>query len=474
MKKIVILLLLITAASLFSIFTGVFSSCNNTENATEEEATGSLPPRSWIVPVNPDHDSLASQWDYYKLGWQTFIAINWPANPSYRGMPDSTLSLGAADGNGNPLPVVWEAWQEQYNIFLPGAINPGPWNDADSGCNGGKLGLKLLRQFSKGNGEAIDDAFDQATGQPLITQDSQYVRYEVRVNESEYDYIVTNSYFNADSQSTAVGNGTFKGFPHGNDALSQALQPWARYGATEIKASWRVFTPQTSAAIKNRYYRTRAILMDTYGNCTDTAEIGLIGLHILRLTPYTGSSWYWASFEQVDNVALQPQYGGQLPPTPTFNTNPAVSYGDTGYEYIPAAIVAYQPLPPGKPVGVSRSTLDIQDKLLDSINMVYHKLVAGTPFQYYQLVGTVNPPSPGQQGYTDTDPKYSPVTVNTPMMVNTTMETYMASFTKRSNCVTCHISGYPVTPKSVPYPYSGNYQVFTFLLGKADTARTKK
>lgn len=469
MRTIRLLLLLIVVVAALSTAPGFFS-CNTTA-----ESAGTLPARSWIVPVNPDHDSLASQWDYYKLGWQTFIAINWPANASYRGMPDSTLTLGATDGNGNLIPVVWEAWQEQYNIFLPNAVNPGPWNEPDYGCNGNQLGLKLLRQFSKGNGEAIDDAFDQATGQPLITQDSQYVRYEVRVNESEYDYILTNSYFNADSQSTAVANGTFKSFPHGNDALSQALQPWARYGATEIKASWRIFTPQTAASVRNRYYRTRAILMDTYGNCTDTAEIGLIGLHIIRLTPYTGSSWYWASFEQVDNVALQPQYGGQLPPTPTFNTNPPVSYGDSGYQYIPAAIQPNQPLPPGIPVGVSRSTLDTPNALLDSINKVYNKMVQGTPFQYYQLVGTVNPPSPGQQGYTDTaPPKYPAVTVNTPMMVNTTLETYVASFAKQSNCVTCHISGYPVMPKNTPYPYSGDYQVFTFLLGKADTVHTKK
>lgn len=468
MKKTRFLLLLTVAVTALAVTSVITSSCNSNEDKSD------LPPRSWIVPINPDNDSLASQVDYYKLGWQSFIAINWPANPSYRGMPDSTLPLGAADMNGNLLPVVWEAWQEQYNIFLPGAVNPGPWNDSDSGCNGGKLGFKLLRQFSKGNGEAIDDAFDQATGQPLMTQDSQYVRYEVRVDESEYDYIVTNSYFNADSQRTAVGNGTFKGFPRGNDALSQALQPWARFGATEVKASWRIFSPQTPSSVKSRYYRTRAILMDTYGNCTDTAEIGLIGLHIIRLTPYTGSSWYWASFEQVDNVALQPKYGGQLPATPTFNTNPAVSYGDTGYSYIPAAIQANQPLPPGIPVGVSRSTLEVADKQLDSINMVYNKMLQGTPFQYYQLVGTVNPPSPGQKAYIDSaPPKYPPVSVNTPMMMNTTMETYVPVFAKRSNCVTCHISGYPFMPANTPLPYSGDYQVFTFLLGKADTMRKK-
>src|SRR5262249_22283788 len=29
---------------------------------------------------------------------------------------------------------------------------------------------------------------------------------------------------------------------------------------------------------------------------------GLIALHILRLTPSTGATWFWASFEQIDNT----------------------------------------------------------------------------------------------------------------------------------------------------------------------------
>jgi hypothetical protein len=247
------------------------------------------------------------------------------------------------------------------------------------------------------------------------------------------------------------------------------LQPWARFGATEVKASWRVFTPQTPMAIKERYYRTRAILMDTYGNCTDTAEIGLIGLHILRLTPYTGSTWYWASFEQVDNTSLQSQYGGTLPPTPTFNANPPISYGDSGYSYQPAYIQPFQPLPAGIPVGVSRSTLTIPDPQLDSINMVYNKLLRGTPFQYYQMVGTVNPPTT-TTFYTDSLTNYPSVKLNTPMMVNTTMETYVASFAKQSNCVTCHISGYPILPPNFPTPYPGTYQVFSFLLQQAQSS----
>ena len=463
-KTILLFLVLVSILSVLQSFFSVRFSSGNTSNATTN---------SWMVPVDVLHDSLASQSDYYNFGWQTFIALNWPADPSYRGRPDTTKQIGATEPSGNSIPVVWDAWQEQFNIFLPNAQNPGPWIEPNGTCGAPGAAFKVLRMFAKGDTKGmVSDAFNQATNQPLIDQDSQFVRYEVKVCASEYTYIVTNHYFNADTQMAAVSNATFKGFPKGNDPLSQSLPYWARFGATEVKASWRIFTPATPASVRNRYYHTRAILTDANGNCTDTAEIGLVGLHILRLTPTTHSTWYWASFEQVDNVKLQNEYGGVLPAHPTFNTNPPVSYGDSGYAYIPQPVVPGSGLPPAIPVGVSRTTLDTPDPVMQALNLKYSKLLKGTPFQYYQMVGTVNPPTPRGTAYTD--PAYGPypaVTLNTPMMMNTTMETYVPSFAKQSNCVTCHQSGYPIMPTPTDSPYSGKYQVFTFLLSMAQHAQ---
>lgn len=422
---------------------------------------------TWLVPV--DITDTSEQVNYYKFGWQTFVALNWPADPAYRGKPDTSLQIGASV-NGELLKVVWEAWKEQYEVFLPQGVNPGPW---DMGYRNKAKDLKVLRMFSKIDTSAfISDEFNEAFAGPLIDQDSQYVRYEVRTNESEYDYYVNNSYYNADSQKVAVSQNRFVGFPKGNDPLSQGLQYWAQYGATEVKASWRVFTANTPQSEKDRYFHKKAILINSMG-LADTAEIGLVGMHILRLTPVTHNTWYWASFEQVDNVQLQSNYGGQLPAHPTFNSNPAVT-SPSGYTYNgstsskPAPIVPGQPMPATAiPVFVSAPPFNQMDSELDSINLVYHNLLAGTPFQYYQMIGAVNPPNSTSQSYTNTSSKYSAVTVNTNMMANATMETYFYN----SNCITCHISGYPqIFPQDSAIYSSSNDQIFTFLPGLAQSA----
>ena len=464
MKKKFLPLLAIAPALLW------LANCSETPKDKDDTVVTSNP-LTWKVPV--DIQDTSRQVNYYEFGWQSFVALNWPADPSYRGKPDTTAQIGA-NVNGDLLKVVWESWKEQYEIFLEDGVNPGNWND--NYTNNAK-NLKVLKMFSKiDTSAAISDEFNEAFAGPLIDQDSQYVRYEVRTNESEYDYYVNNSYYNADSQKVAVSQNRFVGFPKGNDPLSQGLQYWAQYGATEVKASWRVFTASTPQSEKDRYFRKKAILVNSMGQ-RDTAEVGLVGMHILRLTPVTHNTWYWASFEQVDNVKLQGNYGGTMPGHPTFNSVPAVN-SSTGYTYNgsttqpPAAISPGQPMPAKAfPVFVSAPPFNQMDSQLDSVNMVYHNLLAGTPFQYYQMIGTVNPPNSSSSSYTNTANGYASVTVNTNQMANATMETYFY----QSNCITCHITGYPQTfTKDDSIHASGNDQIFTFLPGLAQSANTSQ
>ncbi len=459
MKKMLIFVALPVAVMFFA---GCPSGNNQDPKPTADVTNPTI---SWKVPVEVSDTPNATQNDYYNFGWQSFIALNWPSSDAYRGMPDTTQSIGAKTAAGSYIPAVWERWKEQYDIFLPYGKNPGPW---DWLVTDDKTPIKLLRMFSKNDTNKVHDAFDEATGQPLIAQDSEFVRYEVRVDESEYTYFLNNGYYNADSQINAVKTNSFVGFPKGGDALSNSMPAWAQYGATEVKASWRVFKPNTPASVLERYFHRTAILIDQYGNRSKPVEVGLVGLHILRLTPSTHATWYWASFEQVDNLKLQPQYGGTLPATPTFNTNPAKTYGDSGFSYQPAAVKFGQPLPPAIPVGVSSPPFQQGNKQLDAINTLFTKLLKGTPFQYYQMIGTVNPPGKGKgdTSYTNVEPPYPNVTVNTSWMANSTLETYIAS----SNCITCHIGGYP---QGVDSPYNGNLQVFTFLPGLAQSSSNK-
>ena len=428
----------------------------------------------WQVPVDVANDTNATQKDYYNLGWQSFIAFNWPADASYRGKPDTTKSLGAMDSTGDNVTAVWESWRNQEDIFLPKGVKPASW---DSGYKG----MKQLNMFSKFDGN-IQVELEEATNNPLIDQDSQYVRYEVRTCQSEFTYFYINTYYNSAAQVQAVANGTFQSFPRGGTGpksfMPAGLPSWALFGASEVKASWRVFKPGTSAAILNRYFHRKAVVNNTKSiNKRDTVEVGLIGLHILRLTQTTPSTWYWASFEQVDNLTLQPQYGGTLPAAPTFNTNPPKNYGDSGYSYIPNVVNLHAPLN-DYPVGLSSAPFRNPDSLLTDINAYFHNLplIKGTPFQYYEMIGSVNPVPKGSSksfsSDTGTFGSFPTVTVNTPKMANSTLETYMIpkNWTPSSNCITCHGVGSPYLPVSIPL--TGTYQVFTFLPGLAQNAAT--
>jgi hypothetical protein len=186
----------------------------------------------------------------------------------------------------------------------------------------------------------------------------------------------------------------------------------------------------------------------------------MIGFHILRLTSTTGSTWYWATFEQVDNLdgkhpSLNPG-GGTYPNGFSFNgsTNP------------PPAIIVGQPLPANPPVNVSRVTPIPPE--IQNTNSIYQTALKGTPWQYYQLIQVQNPDPNG--------PATVPVSgkpTNTADMRNVAMETY--SYPGAKNCTDCHGFGFPQMSSAARamYATNGDYQIFTFLLGDAQSSKLK-
>src|SRR5260370_23532098 len=77
---------------------------------------------------------------------------------------------------GEVTPTLWESWQVAVPVCPP---NPG---------------MKLLPFVAKGE-SIIPGGVNQAMGGPLVDQHRQYVRYEVRVNQSEYDETVGKKWF---------------------------------------------------------------------------------------------------------------------------------------------------------------------------------------------------------------------------------------------------------------------------------------
>jgi hypothetical protein len=433
---------------------------------------------SWVVPL--DVDSPATQIGYYDFGWQTFVALNWPADLGARGKPDMTATIGATGPDGLPRPTVWQTYKEQFDLFLDNGATPGSWDSPNAGHDPDGIGGKIvLAMFSKQVDGMVDEKFNEATGNPLIDMDSNYVRYEVKLDQSEYEYFLQNEYFNADNQKHAVHVDSFVGMPRGNDPLSQGLNVWARFGSTEVKAAWRILPEGMPESQKNRYFWAKAILIGTDGKPSGEATVGL---HILRLTPLTPSTWYWASFEQEDNLTPQKDAQGNVI-NPSFNTNPP-TVSPNGYNYIPTAVVPNQPLPVQAPVLVSSPPFQNIPSDLVPVNKKWQAALKGTVWEHYMMVGTVNPAIPGSTSIAVTGevfndsvkgwPVLPAIQVNTADMANSTLETYMynanpPSQSNLNNCVVCHAGGTPQFFVEDTLKVNGNLQVFTFLFGFAQS-----
>ncbi len=436
----------------------------------------------WQMPVDANGGANATHQDWMQFAWQSFLALNWPAQAGGTpGQPDTGQTpAGACPKPGDPvaqcIPTVWTSYLNSEQVFLANGANPGTWAQptqplpmAQDPATGQMV--PVLGGLSKGTAHGQPNGeFDEAgTNSPLIDQNDQYAVFEVELNQSEFTFIINNGYYDANNQKAAFPPGqpsTFKGFPDGVNNMPADLPMWAQFGATEVKASWRILQTDRNAPnpdIVGRYFTRRAFIETPDGQQLGPYTLGLVGFHILRLTPSTHSTWFWATFEQVDNIQIADQPiptrpNGQ-PLTPSFNPGPGTS-GPTypkGFSYQPAKITEGEPLPAPTPVGVSRVTPLPADVV--AINSTYRGTLSGTVWQYYQLVNTLNPQAGGPCAVINN----SSATVNACEMVNTTMETYTQV---QTNCVSCHSFAYP---QGAPQP-DPNFQIFTFLFGDAQSS----
>lgn len=457
------------------------------------------------MPVDVANGTSATQAQWNDFGWQSFVALNWPsvapAPSGISGEPDSTQKIGATASNGALIPTTWLTWRTASSTFLPGATNPGPWNGivAKHRLSVRKglpplqpttpvapgyqaMFLDMTSKIRNPNGQnfSIDD-INQASGQPLVDQAGWYVIYDIRLNESEYTYVLQNGYYDAVAQQKAFSTtpATFNGFPRdgvtlpgqpGTQMFNPPLPSFAQFGATEVKAAWRVLDPVKDKDKMSRYYTQTGYFLQPDGKTWEGPTVfGLIGLHILRLTNSSPSTWYWATFEQVDNVTVPSGVGfnptlaapntanGSCNPATT-NVPPAPSTGNLPWDGSAA------------PVNVCRVTspypTDIQ-----AANKAWQQALAGTVWANYEMVGVVNPAVMGDKSYPVPSP-YAQANwpqANTDTLANTTMETYVQA--NGSSCMNCH--GKFGFPQFAPTT-SGDYQVFSFLLTDADSSDPAK
>jgi hypothetical protein len=411
-----------------------------------------------LNPTMPTFPNDPNQTSAVQYGWQLFVAMNWPASSSQRGVPDPSLTIG-----NTSIPTVWETFKTPDEVFLPDGSKPVDWStyamNLPPECN--QLSVKktnhrqhLLSQLSKVRGGGSSNAevklTDQVAGGSLTDQNQNLVRYSITFNKPIFDFVYDGGYYNVEGQAS-LKSVNFNS------------------GSIETKAAWRIMTPKDQGSI--RYLRRMAYVY-TPASVSGPAscafqEVGLVGLHITQKVTFSikGVSytrWVWTTFEQVDNV---PPFGTPYTPgkdpsrtLPYSFFNPCCYDSTCNVGAVTACTYnqsTFNGRPTTTPTEVIR-TINIGPEAAASNPGMQAQLAnatANSPFQFYQLINVQWSQKPDQPPFGNPTP---------PTMANTTMETYIP----QSSCVGCHYTAAIAYSSKVSSDYS-------FMLAEAQSS-TKK
>jgi hypothetical protein len=428
------------------------------------------------------------------FSWLSFIGLNWPASISTCG-PDTGQSILSGTG-----PVVWETYLEDTDVFVAQG-NPSGWcpQGAAARANLDKRLATLppdlkrvakqegIRKFLIANSKAklalIQNfpGINEAVGGVLTDQNGRFVRYEIHLNQDEYNYIIdpTNvktppNPFPKVNLWSKSGQRRFNAdahFPLGQISNQTGLN--VRMGAVEIKAAWKVLGQGDDPS---RFYTVKGIVYNDAKGAKSPGKnpvlLGLVGLHIMHRTT-NQPKWLWSTFEHVDNAPLQ----GQVNPNTHYNFyNPKCANcpPDNTQTASPNNTIELDPhgRPINRPVQVAR--VNAIANPLASLNKTFQNLLKDSVWANYQLVSTqwtneVTKPEPGflanmtletyVQGskppsdgpYPYPSPQYNPFKTYT----TTSGQTFYPS----SSCLKCH----SVATQTLANKTAG----FSFLLGEA-------
>ncbi|MBB4636988.1 hypothetical protein [Longimicrobium terrae] len=247
-------------------------------------------PHEVMVTLGGDYHGLdpKTQTHFDAFSWQSFVALNWPADGSGNPLPGTFADNPAA-------PRVWEGWTDAAVLF---------WGDGAAGPCLPQLraggGRKLLLQMAK-NGQVVNPhaTFDEAVGGPLLDRNLNFALFEKKVSPDEAGYIRDSSLVTvAGQQAIDTIN-----FPAGSYASGMT---GGSVGAMEVKAAWRILQPQSGDDTTRYYHREAVIHVPAENSPTGTpfcinATVGLVGIHIIHKTGRF-PAWVWSTFEHVDNA----------------------------------------------------------------------------------------------------------------------------------------------------------------------------
>ncbi|HEX7816862.1 hypothetical protein [Dyella sp.] len=435
------LFLIIGCTSLFSLAQALDAGKTNvTSTAPLPTLTPQIPLEIKVTGSKPTLASL--QHDFDVFSWQSFIALNWPANAD--GTPNTTITIGQAINS----PVVWESYRESRTIFLPGGAAPAPWGQDSplpavcKNIDPKRLppGTMHLTQVGK-TATVLDESSEPFKTGPLIDQNGQYARFAILTNETMFNYIDSNKLYSRSGQKTFNADADF---PSSNTTSQQV-------GSIMIKTAW---VKMGGKYDPSKFYTTYALVYDNPAeepgvkpSCVLT-QVGLVGFHIGHKTA-DEPQWVWSTFEHVDNVPT----AGQKP------TQAAYNFFDASCKTCKVNEPPARPWNPGtpytKPSQVERVIAITPDA--QQLNNSYHQALAaavpGSVWLNYELVSTQWPTN----AKSPTDPTGVPAPS---FLANTTLETYIQGHVKQtsSSCMACHNNATTT---------NGNAADFTYLLQRA-------
>lgn len=225
--------------------------------------------------------SEAAQFPFDQFSWQTFVALNWPADRSGKPLP---VRIGTAPA----APRRWQSLHQVAELF------PG---QSAAACGADVPGTLTTSKFL------------QASGEPLIDRRLNYVVYDIRLDEAMRAYITANDLDTRAGQQAFAAAKRPIDFPRGHYDDRDARRGGVA-GALVIKSAWRVLAG-ASAAEADRYFTVPGRIAvaagdsaDGHARCIET-RLALVGMHIARRTfSGNGDRWIWSTFEHVDNAPM--------------------------------------------------------------------------------------------------------------------------------------------------------------------------
>ncbi len=371
--------------------------------------------------MNQNFPFVQNIFDY--ISWQSFFGVNWPVDDQKKPLPKIT-------DPGTPL---WATWKESPQVFLPDGSDPSkaapmPLCENNPYRKNGKS-QDYMRElyatssiFSNTLDKDVVDEVDQAFTSPLYDQNGKEVRYEIFINDDEYNYIVENKLYNLDGQiEFSQNNKKPVNFPAGNFLKNEM-------GAIELKLAWKELNINDSSLphmdIPSRFYTQTVLLpeLDSNGepiidqttgkfSKCDQKLVGLVGMHIAHKTE-SSPQWIWSTFEHVDNLNVDDSE--KVKGRPLYALF---------HDYSPAGQTLAVNVPPiprdvttGKPSanGIRRTQVSRPipiPKAKQKLNQKEQQLLAqaGSPLQYYELIDTQWPTAPYPTYKGETDKGYAAV-----------------------------------------------------------------